>query len=110
MFSVLLFGQSTPQPLVVAKKQPGEKKPHPPRFIIPNIYIDYECPSLYNTDIMKKYNISRAAKELGVARQTIYNWIERGWVTPKRDYKGHSVFTDADLKKIKEWMNKLDEV
>lgn len=56
---------------------------------------------------MERYSITKTAEKLGVVRQTIYNWIERGWVTPKRDYKGHPVFTDADLKKIKEWKDKL---
>lgn len=58
---------------------------------------------------MKIYNISNAAKELGIVRQTIYNWIEKGWVTPKRDYKGHPVFTEHDLKKIKDWKTKLND-
>jgi len=55
----------------------------------------------------KKYNLSEAAKELGLTRQGLYYWIEKGWVMPKRDYKGHPVFTEADLKKIKEWKDKL---
>jgi DNA-binding transcriptional MerR regulator len=59
---------------------------------------------------MKRYSITKTAKKLGVVRQTIYNWIDKGWVTPKRDYKGHPVFTDDDLKKIKEWKDKLEEV
>jgi len=58
----------------------------------------------------KKYNLSEAAKELGLTRQGLYYWIEKGWVKPKRDYKGHPVFTNVDLKKIKEWKNKLKEV
>jgi len=59
---------------------------------------------------MKKYNISRAAKELGVARQTLYNWIKKGWIKPKRDYRDYPVFTDEDIKQIKEWKVKLKEV
>ena len=58
----------------------------------------------------KKYNLTEAAKELGLTRQGLYYWMKKGWVTPKRDYKGHPVFTDMDLKKIKEWKNKLKEV
>ncbi len=57
----------------------------------------------------KKYNLSEAAKELGLTRQGLYYWIEKGWVKPKRDYKGHPVFTDVDLKNIKEWKDKLEE-
>lgn len=37
-------------------------------------------------------------------------WIKKGRVMPKRDYKGHPVFMGADLKKIKEWKDKLEEV
>ena len=58
---------------------------------------------------MKRYNVSQLAKELGVARQTLYYWIEKGWVKPKRDYRNYPVFTDTDLKKIKKWMNTLSE-
>jgi len=57
----------------------------------------------------KKYNLSEAAEELGLTRQGLYYWIKKGWVKPKRDYKGHPVFTDEDLKKIKDWKNKLEE-
>ncbi|MDP8261701.1 MAG: MerR family transcriptional regulator [Candidatus Ancaeobacter aquaticus] len=57
----------------------------------------------------KRYNLSEAAKELSLTRQGLYYWIEKGWVTPKRDYKDHPIFTDANLKKIKEWQNRLNE-
>jgi len=56
----------------------------------------------------KRYNITHAAKELGVTRQTLYNWIEKRWVKPKRDYRNYPVFTKDDLKKINEWRNKLN--
>ncbi len=58
---------------------------------------------------MKRYNVSQLAKELGVARQTVYYWIEKGWVKPKRDYRNYPVFTETDLKKIKKWKNRLNE-
>ncbi len=57
----------------------------------------------------KRYNITHAAKELGITRQTLYNWIEKGWVKPKRDYRNYPVFTDKDLKNVKRWMNTLNE-
>jgi len=57
----------------------------------------------------KRFNITHAAKELGVTRQTLYNWIEKGWVAPKRDYRKYPVFTKDDLDKIKEWRDKLEE-
>jgi len=56
----------------------------------------------------KRYNLSEAAKELGLTRQGLYYWIKKDWVKPKRDYKGHPVFTESDLIKIKKWKNKLD--
>ncbi len=58
----------------------------------------------------KRYNLSEAAEILGLTRQGLYYWIKKGWVTPKRDYKGHPVFTKDDLEKIKGWKNKLEEV
>jgi DNA-binding transcriptional MerR regulator len=48
-----------------------------------------------------------AAKELGVTRQTLYYWIKKEWIKPKRDYRNFPVFTDKDLKQIKEWKDKL---
>jgi DNA-binding transcriptional MerR regulator len=58
---------------------------------------------------MKRYNITQAAKELGVARQTLYYWIKKGWVKPKRDYRNYPVFTGDDIRRIRDWKNKLFE-
>ena len=58
----------------------------------------------------KLYNITHASRELGVTRQTLYNWIEKGWVRPKRDYRKYPVFTEEDVQKIKEWRDRLQEV
>lgn len=55
-----------------------------------------------------RYNLSEAAKELGLTRQGLYYWIKKGWVTPKRDYRNFPVFTKEDLKRINEWRNKLN--
>lgn len=57
----------------------------------------------------KRYNITHTAKELGVTRQTLYNWIEKGWVKPKKDYRKYPVFTIADIEDIKKWRDKLEE-
>jgi len=57
----------------------------------------------------KRYTLSEAAQELGLTRQGLYYWIEKGWATPKRDYKGHPVFTKEDIKMIKNWRDKLEE-
>jgi len=51
----------------------------------------------------KRYTLSEVAQKLGLTRQGLYYWIEKGWVTPKRDYKGHPVFTEDDVKKIIKW-------
>ena len=57
----------------------------------------------------KKYNITHAAKELGVTRQTLYNWIEKSWVKPKRDYRHYPVFTIEDITNIKKWREELKD-
>ncbi len=56
----------------------------------------------------KRYNLSKAAKELGVARQTLYYWIKKGWVKPKRDYRNYPVFTEEDIRSIQKWRNTLE--
>ena len=57
----------------------------------------------------KRYNITHAAKELGITRQTLYNWIEKGWVKPKRDYRDYPVFTKEDIKNIEKWRQELKD-
>ena len=57
---------------------------------------------------MKRYNITQAAKELGVARQTLYYWMKKGWIKPKRDYRNYPVFTKEDVKNIKKWRERLE--
>lgn len=57
---------------------------------------------------MKTYNISQLAKKLGIARQTLYYWIKKGWVKPKRDYRKYPVFTEKDAQNIIKWREKLE--
>lgn len=57
----------------------------------------------------KRYNITHTSKQLGVTRQTLYNWIEKGWVKPKRDYRDYPVFTDKDIKDINKWRETLKD-
>jgi len=59
---------------------------------------------------MKIYNLTYLANELGVPRQTIYYWIKKGWIRPKRDYRNYPVFTEEDIKKIKKWKNTIKEI
>jgi len=54
-----------------------------------------------------KYTITDMAKELGVTRQTIYYWIKKNWIMPKRDYRNYPVFSDKDLKLMKKWHSAL---
>lgn len=51
----------------------------------------------------KRYNLTEAAKELGITRHGLYYWIKKGWVKPKKDYRNYPVFTEIDLIKIKKW-------
>jgi DNA-binding transcriptional MerR regulator len=49
-----------------------------------------------------------AARELGVTRQTLYYWIKKEWIKPKRDYRNYPVFTKEDVEGIKQWREKLE--
>ena len=57
----------------------------------------------------KRYNMRQAAKELGVTRQTLYYWMKKGWIKPKRDYRKYPVFTEEDVHNLKVWREKLLE-
>lgn len=59
--------------------------------------------------VNKRYNITHTAKQLGITRQTLYNWIEKGWVKPKRDYRDYPVFTKEDIKNIEKWRQELKD-
>jgi len=56
----------------------------------------------------KRYNLTQAAGILGVHRQTLYYWIKKGWIKPKRDCRNYPAFTGEDIKKIKKWRNYLN--
>jgi DNA-binding transcriptional MerR regulator len=55
----------------------------------------------------KRYNMREAAQELGVTRQTLYYWIKKEWIKPKRDYRNYPVFTENEIKNIKNWRERL---
>lgn len=57
----------------------------------------------------KLYNMTEAAKELGVHRQTINYWRQKGWIKVKKDYRSFPVLTEEDIKKIKDWRNTIEE-
>ena len=58
----------------------------------------------------KIYNMTELAEKLGVPRQTIYYWIEKGWVRPRRDYRNYPVFTEGDVENIQKWKGSIREV
>lgn len=51
----------------------------------------------------KCYNLSQTAMILKVPRQSLYYWIKKGWVTPKRDYRDYPVFTVFDIERMMKW-------
>ena len=55
----------------------------------------------------KKYNMTQAARILGVHRETLYYWIKKGWLKPKRDYRNYPIFTVLDIEKLIKWKNTI---
>jgi len=55
----------------------------------------------------KRYNLTQTAVVLGVHRQTLYYWIKKGWLEPKRDYKNYPIFTVLDIENIIKWRNTI---
>lgn len=53
----------------------------------------------------KRYNLTQAAGILGVHRQTLYYWIKKGWLKPKRDCRNYPVFTVLDIENLMQWRN-----
>jgi len=50
---------------------------------------------------MIQSHITHTAKVSGVTRQALYNWIEKGCIKYKRDYRNYPVFTKDDIEGIK---------
>lgn len=55
----------------------------------------------------KRYNMTQTAKILEVSRGTLYYWVKKGWIKPKRDHRSYPVFTTLDIEEIIKWKNKL---
>ncbi len=52
------------------------------------------------------YKTHQVAKIAGVTLQTIYNWLREGKIPePERNYIGHRIFTNEDLKRILDYKN-----
>ena len=57
---------------------------------------------------VKRYNLTQAAKILNVPRQTLYYWMKKGCVRPRRDYRKYPVFTVFDIEEIIKWRNTIE--
>ena len=55
----------------------------------------------------KRYNLTQAAQILGVHRQTLYYWMKKGWIKPKRDYRHYPVFIVLDIESMMKWKNTI---
>lgn len=55
----------------------------------------------------KNYNLTQTAHLLKVHRQTIYYWIKKGWLKPKRDSRNYPVCTVLDIENLIRWRNSV---
>jgi len=55
----------------------------------------------------KNYNLTQAAHLLKVHRQTLYYWIKKGWLKPKRDNRNYPILTVLDIENMIKWRNSL---
>ena len=51
--------------------------------------------------ILKKYTITETAKIIGVTRQTLFRWIRKEVVVPRKTTGGKSFFVEEDIEKLK---------
>ena len=56
---------------------------------------------------VRRYNLTQAAYLLKVHRQTIYYWMKKNWIKPRRDHRNYPVFTVLDIKNMIRWKNSL---
>ena len=58
---------------------------------------------------VKGYSLKEVASKVGVSTATIVRWIETRKVrVPKRkNARGHYIFTEADLRKLNEYKNRI---
>lgn len=55
----------------------------------------------------RKYNLTQTAQILKVHRETLYYWIKKRWIKPKRDYRNCPVFTVLDIERLIKWRNTI---
>lgn len=58
----------------------------------------------------KTYTVTESAGLLGVHRLTLYYWMKKKWIRPRRDYRNWPIFTQNDINKIKRWRARISEV
>ncbi len=57
------------------------------------------------------HSLKYVAKSVGVSQATIVRWIETGKVkiNKKKNVRGHYIFTEADLKKLKDYSTTIKQ-
>jgi len=55
----------------------------------------------------KNYNLTQVAHLLNVHRQTIYYWIKKSWLKPKRDSRNYPFCTVLDIESLMKWRNSV---
>ncbi len=56
---------------------------------------------------IKRYNMTQTARVLGVHRETLYYWIKKRWIKPRRDHRNYPVFTVLDIEGLIKWKNTI---
>lgn len=55
----------------------------------------------------KLYTTKQACKKIGISRQAIIQWFNMGYIEEtQKDRFGYRIFTDDDIKRIKEFKEK----
>jgi DNA-binding transcriptional MerR regulator len=48
------------------------------------------------------FTVTTVADEAKITRQTLYNWVNRGVITPRHDLEGSPVFTPGERDRVVE--------
>ena len=51
---------------------------------------------------MKLFLVSDVAEQVGISADTVRNYCRQGLLTPDRDSSGRRLFTEADVRRIRE--------
>ena len=52
----------------------------------------------------QRWPVKKAAEEIGVAHTTLYRWVDRDEVEYSRSPGGFVIFTDKEVRRLKEWV------